>query len=409
MKPVRPKGMPRAEWDAASNKQKARWSFIKITTNQHNSGVQQYGAGQKYNAPPPARVPKASAKKSMMGMEPVTNPISHVGPKGTTHISQRESLGEVEANGLSFSVQSFPMQPGFSFPWGSKSAANYVSYRVKSMRYFFVPSVSAFAESGQIGRVCLAFNYDALEGPPSDMIRMESLDPNVVGMAYTPLELRLDSRRATLNPKYVRIGPTAGDLKTYDFGALHFGTQGFIDTQPIGEIFVEYDIELLTPQIGEPSLVPAQNVAVIDTIATTYNSVTLPIVLGGGWVSALNTTTLNLGAGANDWLRFPRGHYLITMQALFTRFGGSGAGLAAAAIYLTNNASIANQTTVATHTMMTVGPAQGWIQQVKLEGTTLLAVDQESENYWFATSAIPVSPDPSINTTQIRWIVTLVG
>jgi hypothetical protein len=79
----------------------------------------------------------------------------------------------------------------------------------------------------------------------------------VVGNVWKNLELKLDvSALMGLGPrKFVRDSVRAGDLKTYDAGFVVIATVTGANTNTIGKLFVEYDIEFFTPQVN-PELTP---------------------------------------------------------------------------------------------------------------------------------------------------------
>jgi hypothetical protein len=55
---------------------------------------------------------------------------------------------------------------------------------------------------------------------------------------------------------YVRRGvlPTGAERDTYDIGSLTVITQGMGDTGPVGELYVEYEVRLITPQLNDLSV-----------------------------------------------------------------------------------------------------------------------------------------------------------
>lgn len=253
---ARPKGMPRKEWQALRTKKgakaAARFLDFDIKTTQTNSGVQQYGAGQSMTR-------SAPVGKSMGNMRSTMAPVREprTGPRGPTVIKEREFLMDVIVEDGQYFVEDFTIQPGLLFPWGSEVAKQYEEYKVVSMQFEYIPTVSAFATAGTQGRVLLCANYDALEGAPPDMRAAQAMQPHVPGMASTPITLSLDPKRLTPVTKFIRFNPVSGDLKTYDGGTFFVAVDGFVaPTLPekIGEIHVSYSVELFNPRIGKPVL-----------------------------------------------------------------------------------------------------------------------------------------------------------
>jgi hypothetical protein len=73
--------------------------------------------------------------------------------------------------------------------------------------------------------------------------------------------------------RYVRVGSLASnlDIKTYDVANMIVGTQGCADTSSLGELYLEYDIELITPQ-APSAAVSVSGVQSIDSNTATINS-----------------------------------------------------------------------------------------------------------------------------------------
>jgi len=137
-----------------------------------------------------------------------------------------------------------------------------------------------------------------------------------------------------LAERYVRSGSLASnlDIKTYDTGNLFVGAQGCADTTDIGELYVDYEVELITPQPAGESLVQAQCM----------------LMNGGGTISktaifgddgnALNDGGLAVSFGGSTITWGAPGKYMMVLQL-------DGTGLTAGlAITLSGTASSVAQT-----------------------------------------------------------------
>jgi len=87
-------------------------------------------------------------------------------------------------------------------------------------------------------------------------------------------------RKGGLNPNL--------DIKTYDVGNLFIASQGEVDTSAIGELYVVYDVELITPQLSGNE----QESGRIITSSTTLNMPFLPPNTQTG-SSAIHTNDVN--------------------------------------------------------------------------------------------------------------------
>lgn len=128
--------------------------------------------------------------------------------------------------------------------------------------------------------------------------------------------------------RYVRTQALAAnlDIKTYDVGNLNVAAQGISVTSAVGELWVEYDIELITP----------------NSAAFVANLQSEIISAGGGSVSATEIFgavptfggNVNIAtAGATNTITFNQvGQYLVDFQFIGTMtsdtFGGTAASVA---------------------------------------------------------------------------------
>jgi hypothetical protein len=263
--PVRPKGMPRAEWNGMSARARRRFLDFSISTASSNSGTQQFGAGQSI------RSGKVNVLRQIVPDTVSTRALAV--PRSNARIADaqvnktlifEETEVITSVNGTSaFSILSLPVNPGLStfLVKGHRIANNYERYRFNRLEILFVPTVSGFANQGEQGRVVLAASLDALEAAPSSIEAMESMDPHKVTMPYQGVELSLDnsSLNSTLDWRYTRsaLAPAGSDLKTYDPAIIHFGVQGCTGTGQIGELHVHYVLELRNiRQDATPTLPP---------------------------------------------------------------------------------------------------------------------------------------------------------
>lgn len=161
---------------------------------------------------------------------------------GSMRITHREYLGEVPGN-TTFGVVGYSINPGLPtvFPWLSGIANNFEKYKINSMRIDFV-SIAATSERG---RVTLACDYDVLDSVPNDKVEMFQIAGASESNVWSTESL-------TIKPSvilFTRSGLVAGgDLKTYDHGSIFVGVSNAGSTSVVGELFIEYDIELMIPQ-----------------------------------------------------------------------------------------------------------------------------------------------------------------
>lgn len=100
----------------------------------------------------------------------------------------------------------------------------------------------------------MALDYDASDAPPGDKCKLMAYAGATRSAAWDESNFR--ARPADLakfaKERYVRIpGLTIVDIKTYDVANLFIATQGMGDALEVGELYVNYTVELQTPQLGD--------------------------------------------------------------------------------------------------------------------------------------------------------------
>lgn len=155
-----------------------------------------------------------------------------------------------------FEVQAWPVNPGLAslFPWLSPVANQYELYRFHSLKFTYVGRVGS--TSGGILR--MAFDHDAMDEDPPTRDVMMSYAGASCDVLWRDQSISIPSARLDLgmpNGRYTRMGVHAiSDLKTYDCGRLLVAYHGIAVAQELGELYVEYDVELMVPQRRAGSL-----------------------------------------------------------------------------------------------------------------------------------------------------------
>lgn len=168
---------------------------------------------------------------------------------GDMRVRHREYVRDV-AGSVAFGVTSIPVNPGMRplFPWLAMIAMRFESYRFNSLRFF----LNTLAPTSATGSVILAVDYDAADAAPSSKLQAMAYRSSVRGAPWQDLEWQgLGEDLHKLKSNYVRIAalPANLDIKTYDIANLHIITQGQAGTTAVSELYVEYDVTLMTPQI----------------------------------------------------------------------------------------------------------------------------------------------------------------
>jgi hypothetical protein len=217
-------------------------------------GAQNVGIGS--GSPPPVKGGGRSRGVQLAPKPARPRPQKQVDMRAKRQIiSSDEVVGTITGNSV-FETNKIVFNPGNSdtFPWVSQLAALYERYRFISCEVYYKPTVSAYATNGQMGKIILSFDYDALTSDLETYRQAETMDPHRDGMPYESIYLVLDPKRLTpAEGKFVRglFVPPGGDIKTYDAGALFVSVTGNTDTTQIGELRVRYEIEFMNPRLPD--------------------------------------------------------------------------------------------------------------------------------------------------------------
>jgi hypothetical protein len=205
-------------------------------------------------------------------------------------IRQREYVADLSGS-VAFSTQQFSINPGLSstFPWLSSIASRYESYLFRSLRFEYETSVS----TATAGTVILAVDYDSADAAPTSKQQIMAYRGAVRSAPWAPCENGSDGSDLSKFgvQRYIRSGSVAStDIKTYDVGNLFCGFQGMAGVSSVGELYVSYDVELMTPELNQVQFFgtitsggAVSNAAVFGTAA---------VITGNGDVSAASGNTL---------------------------------------------------------------------------------------------------------------------
>jgi hypothetical protein len=165
-------------------------------------------------------------------------------------VTHREYVAEVDGS-TAWATTSYPIQPalGNLFVWLSSIAANFEKYRFRRLRFCYETE----SPTSQAGSIVFAIDYDALDSAPASKQAALSYKSSVRSAPWAEFTLECDlSSDAQATKLWTRSGdvPSGADQRLYDVGNLFVGTQK--SSGSTGELWVEYDVELHTPQAPNP-------------------------------------------------------------------------------------------------------------------------------------------------------------
>jgi len=138
------------------------------------------------------------------------------------------------------------------FPWASAIAGNFERFRFVKLRFHYVQNCT----TSTTGQVALAVDFDSLDD--NTMLtkqQLYSFELTARGTSWTSVVLEIPALRLSQSYKshYIRQTPVSGgDLKTYDPAQVLVAVSGVNSVGAvIGELWVEYEVQLMTPQFSQ--------------------------------------------------------------------------------------------------------------------------------------------------------------
>lgn len=168
-------------------------------------------------------------------------------------IRHREYIAELPG-ATAFTATTYVCQPALQtmFNWLGTIAGNWEKYRFRRLRFIYE------TESGttQTGAVILVFDPDVLDAAPASKQAALSYKFFTRSPAWKECSLDIAVQELQRDWMYTRPGavPTGADQKLYDVGNLHACVVG--SSGATGELYVEYEIELVAPQQSVSSTNP---------------------------------------------------------------------------------------------------------------------------------------------------------
>ncbi len=220
-------------------------------------------------------------------------------------IKHREFVRDIVGSVAFSSAQTVAINPGLvlTFPWLSAIARRFESYRFNSLAFRFETT----APTSATGTALLTLDYDPTDLSPISKTQALSYKSAVRTAPWQEACLTCSSEDLHKRSSYfVRGAPVVTtDLHLYDVGNLYMCVSGQASTASIGELYVEYDVTLMTPQLEstDPLSLSAVGGGVINKDASPFGTTEtykggLPIVVAG----TLGLTTIQFLAPADYFL-----------------------------------------------------------------------------------------------------------
>ena len=186
-------------------------------------------------------------------------------------VRHKEYFGDVYQSS-SFQVQRVHvLNPGNRnmFPWLGRIATHWDQYEWRGMviEYRTTSSPISNTASPAMGTVCMATEYDALDGrydTKQEMMNSQFANSAVPSKSFLHA-IECKRSQSSLTHLYTRDVdtplPTGADRRFYDLGTFQVATAGmFTDAQiVVGELYVSYEVEFFKPQVPHGAEIQAQS------------------------------------------------------------------------------------------------------------------------------------------------------
>lgn len=225
-----------------------------------------------------------------------------------TIVRHREFIGNIQGS-TGFAINTWNVNPGdeATFPWLNALAANYEKYRPIGIIFEF-KSTSANALNSTntaLGTVMLAPRYNAIAASvPESKMEMLQIE-NCVSVCPAESAMCGIECAKNYNPLGILYNRTGGEIpagseQLYDFCDFYLATEGMQAVATIGELWVTYEIELLTPILSGGQIGDTVNFA--NYSLATGNTATTLLT---GASDSLNISNMTLTFPAANQFKFP--------------------------------------------------------------------------------------------------------
>lgn len=227
-------------------KMKKDSSSSALKTNSIMSKLEK-GSQQKLSMP-------VSEQLVMTKTQPLTTFKMEKG-RVVSRVRHREFVQDIGGNASTdFQVWFAPrINPGSGslFPWLASIADRFEKYRFNKLCFEYRTALGSQAN----GKVMLSVDFDVLDVIPTTKQAIGQQSVMAEGPVWSNYQLDIPSKLlVSAGEKYVAAAVNGtqvvngADMKTYDVGRFCVSTAGVLNVPKIcGELWVEYDVELITP------------------------------------------------------------------------------------------------------------------------------------------------------------------
>lgn len=235
-------------------------------------------------------------------------------PNGGTRVRHTEYLMDVNAT-VAFSVEAYAVNPGNPeiFPWLYTLARRYESYKFRSLNFRYETQ----APTSTSGTMILTVDYNADASLPRGKTQMLAMESAVRAPLWSPINHRSLSHNLNKRATYfVRNGDQIQSADLYDTGQLMLGSQGAPFNADMGELYVDYEVDLLTPTLPSQPVEPVAKYVSGGTVTGNQILGSSPVGSGGD----INMFPIEYIGGVQFVQFLSQGQYMFTVDLFGSGF-----------------------------------------------------------------------------------------
>jgi len=228
--------------------------------------------------------------------------------RGNPVVSHSEYIGDITGS-TAFSNAQYSLNPGLlsTFPWLGTVAGAWENYDWKKLQFRFVSTsgTAVGSTSTALGSVMMATQYDISDTAFANKQSILNFEGAVDGAACK--SLTHDALRGYLRPEksfFTRVGtvPSGYDPRLYDMGVFSIATAGMQGANVVGELWVDYSVELIKPKLTGASASGSAHVSSVTSVTGTNPIGTVALTTtpsSGISVTRLSGTTFSINQLGN--------------------------------------------------------------------------------------------------------------
>jgi hypothetical protein len=145
-------------------------------------------------------------------------------------------------------VGTLPVNPGLAitFPWLSTVANNFDMYQIKRLVFKYFNKTT----TANKGEVIVAYDPKVTDAAPTASAQILNFDVRFSTDPWMDAQLAVPTSDLNRLPKYmIRNAVVSADYTNFDIGNIFIATTGNVDGTRVGQLYVDYEIHLFSPQV----------------------------------------------------------------------------------------------------------------------------------------------------------------